>query len=74
MLRILSIVVIAVVVSTAHTQIDRRETAVPAYAIASGHPSQAYPPIPKALSQRVALSTSGVSHLRRYLTSPRGTE
>ncbi len=47
LLRVLSIVVIALVVSTAHARIDRQEVAVPTYAIASGHPSAAYPPIPR---------------------------
>lgn len=59
LLRLLSVVVIAVVVSTAHARIDRGEVAVPAYAIASGHPSAAYPPIPPSLSQRVSYQPPG---------------
>jgi hypothetical protein len=59
LLRVLSIVVIALVVSTAHARIDRQEIAVPTYAIASGHPSAAYPPIPPSLSQRVSYQPPG---------------
>jgi hypothetical protein len=59
LLRVLSIIVIALVVSTAHARIDRQEIAVPTYAIASGHPSAAYPPIPPSLSQRVSYQPPG---------------
>jgi hypothetical protein len=58
-LRVLSVVVIAVVVSTAHARIDRGEVAVPTYAIASGHPSSAYPPIPRSLTQRISYQPPG---------------
>ena len=59
LLRLLSLVVIALVVSTAHARIDRQEVAVPTYAIASGHPSAAYPPILPSLRQRVSYQPPG---------------
>jgi hypothetical protein len=59
LLRLLSVVVIAVVVSTAHGRIDRREVAVPAGAIASGHLGAAYPPIPRSLAERVSYQPPG---------------
>jgi hypothetical protein len=59
LLRALSVVAIALVVSTGHARIDREEVAVPTYAIASGHPGAAYPPIAPSLSQRVAYQPPG---------------
>jgi hypothetical protein len=58
-LRLLTVVVIAAVVSTAHARIDRGEVAGPTYALASGHPSAAYPPIPPSLSQRISYQPPG---------------
>ncbi len=43
-LRGFTVLVIAIVVSTGHTRIDRANVAAPAYAIAGGHPRNAYPP------------------------------
>ncbi len=59
LLRITSVAVIAVVVSTAHTQIDRQDVTVTAYAIAAGHPSRAYPTSPEPAGRTAAFQPPG---------------
>jgi Glycosyltransferase family 87 len=59
LLRITSVVVIAVVVSTAHARIDRNDVAVTADAIAAGHPGQAYPYGSQPTGQSLAFQPPG---------------
>ena len=59
LLRITSVVVIAVVASTAHARIDRNDVSISAYAIAAGHPGRAYRSEPDPTGQSLALQAPG---------------
>jgi hypothetical protein len=59
LLRLITVAVIAAGISTAHTRIDREEVSIPAYAIAAGHPSSAYPTSPQPTGRPAAFQPPG---------------